>query len=190
MSSYNRDSGLDFQLRVLGIEDRQNWEMISRDNRQYSNLLVVCRPDWALHNIITDEYRIVEYKSRSLNKGRVGRYERYEALINAVVVGDEISDRLDHDVTVTAYLVYGDGVSCEVKYTKEDGDFLMECASEIATDLFLQGKILKPGQVSSTRLAEALANRNDVDLEKRRAEGRRAHITLIKTGPQPRETHH
>lgn len=185
MPTYNRDSGLDFHLRMLGIKDRENWELVSRDDQEFSNLLVKCRPDWTLHNIVSDEYRVVEYKSRPLYNGSPSRYERYQAIINATVVADDLSDQLGRDVVVTAHLIYGDGVMSKVRFSKEDGDTIMEYASEAISDMFLKGLLPNTSsQISATVLAKMLANNPSTDLA-RRAAGLQAHVTLIQKGPQP-----
>ncbi|MHB8697666.1 MAG: hypothetical protein ACYC9J_06435 [Sulfuricaulis sp.] len=64
MESINSDRGLDFQLRLLGIPDRADWDIQSRDLRNYVTDLIYGRPDWVLRNRKNGSYRVYDYKNR------------------------------------------------------------------------------------------------------------------------------
>lgn len=183
----NRDNGLDYHLRMLGIQDREYWEILSIDEKGYDNLIVRCRPDWVLHNLVTDEFRVADYKSRSLGFGKPSAYERYQVILNAATVSDDLEYRLNRaGMRVTAQLVYGDGQTRMVAYTDEDTNDLMRLAAEVATDLYLRGETPSPKTlVAATRVAQVLAGmpqRRDGGIAK--SAGIRAHISLL-NGPRP-----
>ncbi len=118
-----------------------------------------CRPDWVLHNIVTGEFRVADYKSRPLGLTTPSRYERYAVVINAITIGDDLEYRLGRkDLEVTAQLLYGDGKTAMVRYTEADADDFMRFAAEAASHLFLRGEFDSPKTlISSTRLAAMLA---------------------------------
>lgn len=188
--SYNLNNGLDFQLKILGIEDREHWEILSRDDLEYRNRYVVCRPDWALHNICTGEYRVIDYKSRPLGRGKPTVYEMTQVVINAIVVRDHIEAERGVKVNVVAELVFGDQRIYRVEYTGSQADWLMRQAYHLAPELYRRGSLPKRDSlIPASTLAKLIEgdfySNND---EEARKAGVQAHYAIINHGPQPGAT--
>lgn len=62
--SVNKNKGLDFQLRKLGLSDRAPWDIISTDSKVFKTECFVGRPDFVLINEMSKKIIVMEYKNR------------------------------------------------------------------------------------------------------------------------------
>jgi hypothetical protein len=189
---YNRDNGLDFHLKILGIEDRQNWELICVDNQEYRNKHFVCRPDWALHNIETGEYRVADYKSRYLRAGKPNAYEKAQVAINAMVVKDHLQLTKGIEAKVTAMLVYGDGQIRIIPYEPWTVDWVTRQAERLHEPLVIAGMLpSRMDKIPVTLMAKLIADDTyTTDPVEAREAGVEAHYVITKAGPRPPVTLH
>lgn len=188
MISINQERGTDFVLRMLGIEDRADWTIAARDNRNYVTDLVYGRPDWVLRNIKTGAYRVYDYKNRALEDSDATEYEKFQALIYAIIVADTVGRETGAIPEVTAHLLYADNHSLQVEYDADELNLIGLTAPEASTALYFLGVTPEPKQrVSASNLARYLvdpqfSNPSFGRVAVQRA-GTRAHDVILHNGP-------
>ena len=188
MTSVNQERGTDFLLRLLGIEDRADWTIAARDNRNYVTDLVYGRPDWVLRNTKTAAYRIYDYKNRSLEDGDATEYEKFQALIYAIIVADTVGRETGVIPEVTAHLLYADNHCLQVEYDTDEIHLIGQTALEASTAIYFLGVTQEPKQrISASNLARYLVDPqfSNPSFGRIAAQlaGTRAHKLILHNGP-------
>lgn len=188
MISINQERGTDFLLRLLGVEDRADWTIAARDNRNYVTDLVYGRPDWVLHNTRTGAYRVYDYKNRALEDGDATEYEKFQTVIYAIIVADTVGRETGVIPEVTAHILYADNRCLQVEYGAEELHLIGQTAPEASTTLYFLGVTPEPKQrISATNLARYIVDPQFSDpafghIAAQRA-GTRAHDLILHNVP-------
>lgn len=181
----NPDRGIDFELRILGINDRAAWTIVAADNRSYVSDLVFGRPDWVLRHVSQPAtYRVYEYKNRALGEGDATDYEKWQAIIYAVLVQDEHYRAHGRLPQVSAHILYADDQSLRVDYGDEEVEFIAAVAPEAAARMYFLGVNEEPKErIWASNLARFIVDPGFTDERFGRTAaqlaGRRAHARLV-----------
>ena len=173
-------NAVDYHLLILGFEERDDYEFISRDDVIFGSHLLKAKPDFVIKQKNTSNYIVIQYKSRKLGLQEVTKYEMTQALIDSLAVKYHFSEN-KQDINVYPVLMYGDGQRRKVEYDQNDVDMINNVIVEAAPD---------GGQVSSSELAAIIAGYRDVDTEYKSptqstfTAGTRMHEELVNTGPK------
>jgi len=184
------NKGMDFHLRMIGIEDRADWEIVSIDSRRLETELSKGRPDWIVRHREGARYKIVEYKNRDLVQGGTATaYELYQVVIYAVLLQEMVYRQTGQRPEVEAQLLYADGELVTATYTQEDVRTIMEKSLEARTVLFFLG--LHKGtdeRPTVTELARYLVDPDFTDTAfgwtAKQVAGVEAHHALANLGPK------
>ncbi len=188
MDSINPERGLDFHLRLLGINDRADWSIQTRDNRNYVTDLIYGRPDWVLRHK-NGSYRVYDYKNRVLgDDGDATDYEKYQAVIYGLLVQDVVGRETGVIPEVTSHILYADSRCLQVEFGAAELDLIGNAALEAVTALYFLKVYPEPKQrISATDLSRYLvdptfSNPSFGRTAAQRA-GVRAHNQLLHCGP-------
>jgi len=187
--STNLDKGIDLHLRLLGIEDRADWEILSVSNLVIGSELARCEPDWVLCYRGGERYRVVEYKNRDLMDGDATDYEKYQVTIYAMVLEEHMYRTTGVRPRVEAALFYADSATLFVERDEEDERRILEAGLTAPTSLYLLGVHDSQNRpVTATQLARYLVDPGFTDPRFDRTEaqrtGTRAHLNLQNSGPR------
>lgn len=186
--SINPDRGVDFHLRLLGVEDRAEWVIDARDNRTYSGELVYGRPDWVLRRRAGNAARVYDYKNRALGDGDATEYEKLQVIIYSLLVSETIARDGGGNLEVEPYLLYADNHCLKVEYTPEDIDLIGQAAVEAPSALYFLGVVAEPkDRASVTDLARFIVDPQFCNEAYGRTAaqraGTRAHNLILHSGP-------
>jgi len=186
--SAHPDKGQDFHLRMLGIENRADWTILSVDRRELATEVARGRPDWILLHKDLKQYRIVDYKNRDLRGGDATAYEKYQVVIYAILLIEIVFRSTKTRPKVEAQLLYADGQVLTVQYTEDDVNQILLAASEAPTALFFGRLRKRPDECPSvTDLARYMVDTEFKDTHfdrfTARAAGSVAHESLQGSGP-------
>lgn len=183
--SVNPDRGIDFELRILGINDRAAWTIAAADNRAYVSDLVFGRPDWVLRHVsVPGRFRVYDYKNRPLGDGDATDYEKWQAIIYAVLVEDEYYRAHGRLPQVSAHILYADDNVVRVEYGAEEVEHIAAVAPEAATRMYFLGVNPEPKErIWASNLARFLVDPDFTDERFGRTAaqlaGQRAHARLV-----------
>ena len=134
METCNDNKALDLQLKTLGMENRKPWDLIAKDDREFSIETIVVRPDWVFENRETLAILVTDYKNRLLGENeQPSLYEQFEIVINCMVVKSELEKELGREVDIAGALVYGNRQIRSVEYDPEDEEQILQVSIEMAT---------------------------------------------------------
>lgn len=109
----------DYHLRkVMGILHRDDLIVLCRDSQEFSDGEIVVRPDAVIWELGTNNYTVVEFKSRFLQGENVTLYEYFQCMIEAYVVYCVL--KVKHDINVKPLLLYGNGRIIELELYGEN----------------------------------------------------------------------
>lgn len=188
-TSSNPNRGQDFHLRMLGIEDRADWEIISIDSMVFETELARGRPDWVIRHRDGRRYMTVDYKNRELGKnGQARPYEKYQVTVYAMLLEELIAREQGIRVEVEPVLLYADGESVTVAYSAEDEERILEAGTVVGTRLYLLGLKRRPDEIPAvTELARFLVDPAFTDASfgwtAAQQAGEEAHASLQQLGP-------
>lgn len=98
----------DYHLRkIMGILHRDDLIVLCRDSQEFSNGLIVVRPDAVIWERGTHNFTVVEFKSRFLQGDHYTLYEYFQCIIEAYVIECVLS--VKHEIKVQPLLLYGNG---------------------------------------------------------------------------------
>jgi hypothetical protein len=159
-------------MKILGIEDRASWKLISRDNRFFKSETVIAKPDFVIQHVTKPHCIVPDYKSRFLGGFTPKSYELYQAVINAMTVkfGLEQAMGFKTQFTVVPALVYGDEQKFIIQYSQRDADNIAASAIELSTS---------ERRISATKLAKMLSGEEfNYSCSSHRKRGLAAHHAL------------
>lgn len=186
--SINNNRGMDFHLKLLGIEDRAAWTIDARDTRVYHGDVIYGRPDWVIRHVSGRRLAVYDYKNRELGSGDATDYEKLQAIIYGVLVADVMARELGFTPDVTSHLMYADNRCLQVEYGAEEVDVIANAVTEVGTSLYFLDVLEEPRlKVSVTMLARYLVDPTFSDSAFGRTAaqraGSRAHELLLRAGP-------
>jgi hypothetical protein len=186
--SINADRGMDFQLKLLGIDNRAEWTIDARDTRIYHGDVIYGRPDWVIRHVNGRRLAVYDYKNRYLADGDATDYEKFQAILHGILVTDAMKKELGFSPDVDTHLLYADNRCLEVEYGLEEVDLIGNAISEVGTALYFLGVLEEPRlKVSVTNVARYLVDPTFSNpafgrTAAQRA-GSRAHELLLRSGP-------
>lgn len=188
MLSVHPDRGMDFHLRLLGIEDRADWHIHAKDNRVYFGDLVYGRPDWVLRHRVREQARVYDYKNRILGDGDATDYEKLQVAIYSLLLKEAFARDGQAVTEVTPFLLYADNHCLQVDYGHEEIALIAQAAIEAPSALYFLGITPEPkDRVSVTDLARFIVDPNFSNEAFGRTAAQRAgtrgHEIVLHNGP-------
>jgi len=188
--SAHPNSGVDYHLRMIKIDDRADWDIVSIDRKRLETVAAHGRPDFIVRHKSGHRYKVVDYKSRSLGEsGLATPYELYEVILYAMLLKEMVRAETGEIPEVEAQLLYGDNEIVTVEFTQEDERRILEKSLEARTALFFHG--LHEGsdeRPSVTKLARYLVDPEFKDTAfgwtAAQVAGSKAHSALSNLGPK------
>lgn len=192
-TSCHPDRGMDYHLRMLGINNREKWNLVSNDQRTYDDTTTIAKPDFVIEHQNGHQVILIEYKNR-LYDGVVHDQERIQVQLSAMAVQGDYLVKQDRDVTVESYLLYGSGNRIPVTLTEDEADTLIDQVTESNAGyiLYAMGRLKNSSDLLPARmLSEFLTDTVYSDHQRNAREaGTKAHKTLGAVAPRKDESIH
>lgn len=117
----------DYHLRkIMRIDDRDDLIVLCRDSQEFCNGDIVVRPDALIWQQGTNNFTVVEFKSRFLQGDNSSLYEYFQTLIEALVVTEVLQQGQEGQIEVRPLILYGNGRTISFMPDTEDFFFIYD----------------------------------------------------------------
>ena len=146
----------DFHLRkIMRIDHRDDLIVLCRDSQEFCNGDIVVRPDALIWQRGTNNFTVVEFKSRFLQGDNYSLYEYFQTIIEAYVVKAVLEAARGIEIEVDPIILYGNGRTVDLLLDMEN---IFEAYDALE-------KMEEKRPVAGSRVASYIVNHTTHDFE-------------------------